>query len=87
MNIGVREMSEESKNILPWVFEYTENQDTKIANRVRKWLDKDYMRGIILYKNVFWFELGRNDIPNYVYDYLKSHLKKQGYEYLYDRIK
>lgn len=79
-------MTMNTKNILPEFFRYVEQQDTKIAKKVRDWLDYDLLGAIILHDGTFWFEISyRNSMPNYCYEYIKRHLKKQGYRYLYDQ--
>jgi len=54
------------------VFEYTERQDSKIAKRVRAWLDKDHNQ---FYDDGYVLIIEGN-MPNYVYNYINSHANR-----------
>ena len=73
------------KNVLSEFFNYIQKQDTKIAKEVYNWLNYDNLGGIIIYDNVYWLEktISNITIPNYVFDYIESYMKKKGYKHLY----
>jgi hypothetical protein len=74
------------KSIYKELYEYYKEQKSKIAQKVFDVLNREGIAGIILDKNVFWFESYNrgNSCPLIVYEHIKQHLKKQGYIYLYD---
>ena len=76
------------KSISNELYKHYEQQQTKIGQKVFDVLNREGIADIILDDNIFWFEFYSrgNDCPEYVYNHIKSHLKKQGYTYLYDRL-
>lgn len=73
------------KDYLGEFWSYLEQQETKISKRILNWLNKDYIWSIVGYGGTWWFEMtnSNNEIPTYVFDYIKKYMKKQGYEYLW----
>ena len=73
----------QEKNIIHILWEdveSTEKNKTKI--QVANWLNKDNLRGVYLLDNNVFYFCG-NDIPNYIYTYIKKLYTKKGYTYLY----
>jgi len=72
-----------------FVFEYAENDKTKLGEKIRNWLNKDNLGEFTLTSNnTFWFTSVNSyiTIPNYIYNYLLKIGKKQGWSYLYDEL-
>jgi hypothetical protein len=75
------------KDYLGEFWNYLENKDTNIAKRILNWLNKDNLYSIIAYGGTWWLKMtnSNNEIPNYVFDYIKKYMEKQGYKYLYEK--
>ena len=71
------------------LFNYVENQNTKIAKKVYDYMNGDNI-SIITDGEVFWLEytnesFGCAKYPSKaVFDYIKRFMNKKGYIYLYD---
>jgi hypothetical protein len=67
------------------LWEKVENSKTKIAQRVRRQLERDILQ-VVSDKDVFWIEpiCSYIRIPNFVYQYVVKFYKKLGYKYNYD---
>lgn len=65
---------------------YVRGQDTKIGQKVLNWLNNDCLAGIIVKGNIYWLETTNSyiRIPQYIRDYIKHYMYKNGYKYLYD---
>lgn len=63
-----------------------ENENTKIAEKIRDLRDADCF-SVVIKGSVFWVECrpSWSDIPKYAMKWLKSKMKRQGYDYLYDK--
>ena len=74
-----------SKDITNQLWDYAEQDKTKIGQRVYKWLGYDLLNSIILDGEVFWLEYNTtSSIPEYVFTYIKKWGNNQNYTYLYD---
>jgi len=69
-----------------WSHVESEKEKSKIASKVYSWLDHDNLGNIITDGKVFWIELTYSgaSCPQYVRDYLKRYMLKNGYTYLYN---
>ena len=67
-----------------WNYIETEKENTKIAQKVYNWLQKDNLLAIQATENIFYFEV-MHDIPNYVFKKMKGWAKKHyNIIYMYD---
>lgn len=73
-------MELKTKDITNELFKDVEQSKTKISKRVGAWLQKDFLREVVLYGSNFWFT-GHN-IHNYVYDYIVRWGNKKGYTHI-----
>ena len=75
-----------NNNIANGFWEYVIAQDTKIAERVFNWLNRDNLGAIIEDGGVFWIEktCSTATLPNYIYNYIIRWGRREGLTYLYD---
>ena len=70
-----------------WEYVEQHRQDSKLSEKVYKWLDRDNLNEIIEYHNSFWWNLScpsTNSMPKYIYDYIKSWGESRGLTYVFD---
>ena len=73
------------ENITGLVYKALEKEEAKIAKKVFKWLDKDFLNIVVYDGEAFAFEANAK-MPNYVYKYLRRYIAKMGYKYIFENI-
>jgi hypothetical protein len=75
------------ENVIGEFWEYLEEEDTKISDKVLAYLNRDELGEIIVSDNVYWLTTnsGRDYIPQYVFDYIDRWMKGRGKEHLFDK--
>ena len=75
------------KDFISDYWDYIEKRDTKKAERIYNFLNRDKLYSIITDGDVYWLETTNSNttIPNYVYDDIETFMKGKGFSYLYSK--
>lgn len=73
------------KDFLSEFWNYLEEQETKISDKILKWLNNGKLFSIIAYDGTWWLETANSmsKVPNYVFDYIEKYMDKKGYKYIW----